>query len=125
VTRFVTYYDTQPSGCRRAPPPTADPRGTPAPLTPSAIPTIAGMASVPVWVWANSIFFAVAGWYLWWRLVAQTTTRGTAVRRGGTVFFAVVAVLTPLALLSQFLMPVPFQRAIGWPAWVGYGFVIF
>jgi len=71
------------------------------------------MAAVPVWVWANSAFFAGAGAYLWWRLVAQTTTQGTAVRWIGTACFVLLSVAAPLALLSQFLMPMAFQRAIG------------
>ncbi len=81
--------------------------------------------AVPAWVWVNAAFFAGAGLYLWWRLVAQTTTRGTAVRRLGTAFLALVAVAAPLALLSQFLLPIGFQRVVGWPAWIGYAFVIF
>ncbi len=82
------------------------------------------MTSVPVWVWFNSATFAAAGVYLWWRLVAQTTVKGTALRRLGTVLAVLVAAATPVALLSQFLMPMGFQRVVGWPAWTGYAFLI-
>jgi predicted MPP superfamily phosphohydrolase len=83
------------------------------------------MSSVPGWVWPNSVLFAGGVVYLWWRLVAQTTGRGTTMRRIGTAVAVFIAVAAPLALLSQFLMPMGFQRVIGWPAWISYAFVIF
>lgn len=83
------------------------------------------MASVPVWVWSNALMYVAAGGYLWWRLVAQTTEPGTTVRRVGTAIAIVIAVAAPMALLSQFMMPMGFQRVVGWPTWISYGFVIF
>lgn len=83
------------------------------------------MTSVPVWVWFSSLVFAAGGGCLWWRVVAQTTEAGSGIRRVGNVFFVLVALAPPVALLGQFLMPMTFQRVVGWPAWIGYGFVIF
>ena len=81
--------------------------------------------AVPVWVWFNSAMFAGGAWFLWWRVVAQTTERGTTVRRLGTAFFALVGVAAVLALIGQYAMPMAFQRFVGWPAWTAYAFVIF
>lgn len=81
--------------------------------------------SVPVWVWFSSAMFAAGGVYLWWRLVAQTTMRGTPIWWIGTVVLGLIALSAPVALFNQYLMPMGFQRAIGWPAWTGYAFVIF
>lgn len=81
--------------------------------------------SVPVWVWFSSAMFAAGGVYLWWRLVAQTTIRGTPLWWIGTVALGLVALSSPVALFSQYLTPMGFQRVIGWPAWIGYAFVIF
>ena len=83
------------------------------------------MSSVPVWVWSNCALYAGAGGYLWWRLVGQTTDPGTASRRIGTALLGFITVAAPLALLSQYLMPMGFQRLVGWPAWISYSFVIF
>lgn len=83
------------------------------------------MPSVPVWVWTSSAMFAGAGAYLWWRLVARTTRPGTAVRRVGTAIAGLVVISAPVALLGQFLAPMGFQRVVGWPAWIGYTFIIF
>ena len=81
--------------------------------------------SVPVWVWFNSAMFAAGGVYLWWRLVAQTTDKGTTGRLIGTVIAAVIVVAAPAALLSQYMAPMGLQRVIGWPAWTAYAFIIF
>jgi len=82
------------------------------------------VTTVPVWVWFSSATFAAAGVYLWWRLVAQTTTPGTGARRIGNVLAALVVVAAPTALLTQFLAPMGVQRAVGWPAWIGYAFLM-
>ena len=81
--------------------------------------------SVPVWVWFNSAMFAAGGVYLWWRLVAQTTDKGTISRLIGNVIAAVIVVAAPAALLSQYTLPMGLQRVIGWPAWTAYAFIIF
>jgi len=83
------------------------------------------MTSVPLWVWTSSAMFAGAGFYLRWRVVVPTTAPGTVLRRIGNVLSALVIVSAPVALLGQFLLPMSFQRVVGWPAWIGYGFVIF
>ena len=83
------------------------------------------MTSVPWWVWMSSAFLVGAGVYLWWRLVAQTFDRGTTARWIGSGVLGLVTAAAPVALFSQFLMPIGFQRVVGWPAWVGYAFVIF
>lgn len=82
------------------------------------------MSSVPGWVWFSSVTFAAAGYYLWWRLVGQTTRPGTWPRRLGTVVAVLVALASPVALLSQFMMPMGFQRIVGWPAWTGYAVLV-
>ena len=82
-------------------------------------------SSVPLWVWVTSATYAAGGVYLWWRLVVGTTRPGTTSRRIGTAALAIVTLSAPVALLSQFLTPIGFQRVVGWPAWIGYAFIVF
>ncbi|MTD14859.1 metallophosphoesterase [Nakamurella sp. YIM 132087] len=81
--------------------------------------------SVPFWVFMSSAMFAGAGVYLWWRLIARTTTRFSTPWWIGTVLAALVVLSAPVALFGQFAMPMGFQRVVGWPAWLGYSFIIF
>ena len=55
-------------------------------------------------------------WYLWRRLVRDTTRRGGPWRRLGTVAFVGLGVLVPVTVLSRGL-PLREQR---WLAWPGY-----
>ena len=86
---------------------------------------VGATSSVPPWVWVSSATYAAGGVYLWWRLVAGTTRPGTTSRRIGNAALATVTLSAPVALLSQFLTPIGFQRVVGWPAWIGYAFIVF
>lgn len=83
------------------------------------------MGSVPGWVWPNAAMLTGFGVYLWWRLVVGTTRPHTTIRWVGTALAAVVALLGPVALISQYAQPIAVQRVIAWPGWLAYAAVIF
>jgi hypothetical protein len=84
------------------------------------------MRSVPGWVWPNAAMLAVVAGYVWWRLVKGTTRPRTSARRLWTAAIVVVGALGPLALISQYALPIPAQRTLIGPiGWLCYGLIIF
>ena len=84
------------------------------------------MRSVPGWVWPNVAILAVVAGYLWWRLVKGTTLPGTPPRRLWTTAIVVVGALGPIALISQYALPISAQRTLIGPiGWLCYGLVVF
>ncbi len=83
------------------------------------------MRSVPGWVWPNVAMLAAVGGYLWWRLVKGSTRPGTTSRRLWTGVLVVIASLGPIALISQYALPIPAQRFVAPVGWLCYGLVVF
>ncbi|GAA2557177.1 hypothetical protein GCM10010435_29900 [Winogradskya consettensis] len=64
------------------------------------------------------IVFGTLHWYLWRRLVAETTSRGSWARRAGSTVFIAGPVVAASALIGGFTsMPMAVQRVL---AWSGY-----
>ncbi|MFF2845080.1 metallophosphoesterase [Streptomyces sp. NPDC058001] len=67
------------------------------------------------------IAFAVLGglqWYVWRRVVRDTTTRGTGARRAGTAVFVVGPLLMVGALVSGRTAPFWLQKLLAWPGYL-------
>lgn len=86
---------------------------------------MAPMGSVPFWVFTNAGMVLAAGVYIWWRLVLGTTRPGSTARVVGSILAAVLALLGPIALLSQYALPIQAQRIVGKPGWLGYALLVF
>ncbi|WP_052863783.1 metallophosphoesterase [Streptomyces niger] len=82
-----------------------------------------------IFVLVIAAIFALLGavhWYLWRRLVRDTTTPGSVARRTGTTF----AVVLPLLILGAFVAPragapFPLQQAIAWPGYLWLALVLY
>ncbi|MEU6116097.1 metallophosphoesterase [Streptomyces sp. NPDC047117] len=75
-----------------------------------------------------AIFALIGGvhWYLWRRLVRDTTTPGSGPRRTGTA----LAVLLPLLILGAFVVPrtgapFPLQQLFAWPGYLWLALVLY
>lgn len=86
---------------------------------------MAGMGSIPAWIWPNAAMLAAVGVYLWWRLVVGTTRPGSLARRVGTVTAIIVTLLGPLTLIGQYALPMSAQRVIAWLGWLSYALIVF
>ncbi|GAA1649864.1 hypothetical protein [Actinoplanes couchii] len=65
------------------------------------------------------IVFGTLHWYLWRRLISQTTSRGTRVRRAGSALFIAAPVVAGAALVGGFTsMPMAVQRVLAWPGYL-------
>ncbi|MFI9028539.1 metallophosphoesterase [Streptomyces sp. NPDC053560] len=76
----------------------------------------------------TAIFALIGGvhWYLWRRLVRDTTTPGSGTRRTGTA----LAVLLPLLILGAFVVPrtgapFPLQQLFAWPGYLWLALVLY
>ncbi|SEH02044.1 hypothetical protein SAMN05444920_123100 [Nonomuraea solani] len=81
--------------------------------------------SVPVWVWGQSVLWALAHVYLWARLVRGTTSPGSAARRAGTAVAMVLATFIPASLITPFFFGLAVSGAIAWPGNIWYGLAIY
>ncbi|MFJ3949631.1 hypothetical protein ACIPXV_06100 [Streptomyces libani] len=71
------------------------------------------------------LFFGVHR-YLWCRLVRDTTTPGSRLRRTGTLAAFVLPLFTPAALLSARAgTPFPLQQALAWPGYLWLALVLY
>ncbi|MGW3008499.1 metallophosphoesterase [Streptomyces sp. NPDC001219] len=71
------------------------------------------------------LFFGVHR-YLWCRLVRDTTTPDSRLRRTGTVAAFVLPLFTPAALLSARTgTPFPLQQALAWPGYLWLALVLY
>ncbi|MGI5470492.1 metallophosphoesterase [Streptomyces sp. CA-132043] len=75
-----------------------------------------------------AIFTLIGGvhWYLWRRLVRDTTSPGSGARRTGTV----LAVVLPLLILGAFVVPrtgapFPLQQLFAWPGYLWLALVLY
>ncbi|MFD6993698.1 metallophosphoesterase [Streptomyces sp. NPDC059943] len=57
-------------------------------------------------------------YYVWRRMVRDTTTPGSAWRRGGTVLIVVLGLLLVAAPPGERALPAPLATAVGWPGFV-------
>lgn len=57
-------------------------------------------------------------YYVWRRTVRDTTTPGSAWRRGGTVLIVLLGVLLVAAPPGERALPAPLATAVGWPGFV-------
>lgn len=78
------------------------------------------------------VAFAVVGllsgvhWYLWRRLVGDTTARGGLARRAGTVAAVVLPLISVGALISgRAGAPFALQRALAWPGYLWLALVLY
>lgn len=62
----------------------------------------------------------LAHWYLWLRLVRDTTRPGRA-RRVGAVVVALLAVLLPATAVGGAVLPLGVSRWLAWPGWLWVG----
>ncbi|GAA0488388.1 metallophosphoesterase [Streptomyces olivaceiscleroticus] len=82
-----------------------------------------------IFVLVIAAIFALLGavhWYLWRRLVRDTTAPRSVARRTGTTF----AVVLPLLILGAFVAPragapFPLQQAIAWPGYLWLALVLY
>ncbi|MFF3733966.1 metallophosphoesterase [Streptomyces sp. NPDC002476] len=85
--------------------------------------TVAGFALVVLVVLA---LLAGVHRYLWQRLVGDTTTRGSALRRAGTVAAYLLPLLSIGALVAGRVgAPFPLQQALAWPGYLWLAAVLY
>ncbi|MFF5078257.1 metallophosphoesterase [Actinoplanes sp. NPDC000266] len=65
------------------------------------------------------IVFCALHWYLWRRLISQTTSRGTRARHAGSALFVAGPLLAGSALIGGFTsMPMTVERVLAWPGYL-------
>ncbi|MFI5937880.1 metallophosphoesterase [Actinoplanes sp. NPDC051494] len=65
------------------------------------------------------IVFSALHWYLWRRLISQTTAPGTRARRAGSALFITGPLLAGSAVIGGFTpMPMAVERVLAWPGYL-------
>lgn len=80
---------------------------------------------VPWWVWPQSVVWVLAHWYLWLRLVRDTTASGGPARKIGAIALGVVALLVPGALIGMHALSPEAGAVLTRPGFTWFAVLVF